>query len=162
RDVVRAVLAHAGERSRPRHRDNQIVVAIREICQVRDDSGADDRLFDAEVEALAALRLQIRIVGECDVERVRRLDAGADATADLRPALLVWRPYEPGNRELRIGGPHDVVVEIRPRKPVRDDGRALDVLEAHASRDEYAAAEVRSRLDEQTGDETVDWNLVVA
>ena len=69
-------------------------------------------MTDAEIGAAAALGLQIRVVGEGDLEGVRRPDAGAEAATNGRPgdASLVLPRDEP-SRQTRADRSHRLVAK---------------------------------------------------
>ena len=89
RDVVGAITADAGQAGADRH--DQIVVPIGEERRFEDRRRSAERLLHAGVHADAPLRLEIRIVRVGDLEARGRLDPGADAGAQLRPADALAR-----------------------------------------------------------------------
>ncbi len=88
RDVVGAIAARPAERAGG---DNQVVVVVEEHRRFDESAAVEKRLVDAGVEALAALGLERRVVGEGDLERVRRTDAGTGRAADLREVAVARR-----------------------------------------------------------------------
>ena len=69
---------------RPSDGDDQIVVAVEERRRGEHVGAAGELLLDADVDASAALRLEVRVVGERDLEGVGRPDAGASAGVQPR------------------------------------------------------------------------------
>jgi hypothetical protein len=115
-DVVRTIPADVAKRS---HRHNQIVVLIEKPCRIKVDRAAHERLADPEFDTAAPLRLQIRIVGKCDLEGIRWPNACARGETNPGPPAGAgpWkrRADEPRGGRFRIDRDHRIDVEIGSR-----------------------------------------------
>jgi hypothetical protein len=143
RDVVGAKPADPCQRSADS--DDQVVVSIGEDAGLRREGGRHD-VRNADVETAAALRLERRIIGEGDLERVGRPDAGARAGAQPRTRHAAGiLPREDGRRYSRIYGVHGLFSERRTRSEVVGvafECFPLDRVHAHTGGQRYASAQL--------------------
>ena len=148
RNVVGAPAARRRENVRPTEMIRS-VVAVEERRGVDLHRAARERLRHAEFDAAAALRLQPRVVGEGDLERIGRTDAGAER------AQREARAFAGDGTSAAIFGFTELIVslgKVRPRLERRADRRATrrgDGLAAHAGRDGRAIGRVPARLAEE-------------
>lgn len=157
-DVVGAEPARVAERLADRH--DQIGVAIREPRGLGDERTAEPRLFETDIDAAAAFRAQGRIVGERDLEAVRRTDAGAGARAHACPAgtPCTGAREEPRRGNLRVGRDHRVGSERRATHEgtgIAGERRTVQALDAQA-RDDVGGPALVAGLGERADDRPLD------
>src|SRR5439155_4333467 len=139
---------------------DEVVVAVDETGCREGVGAAGQLLIDANLEAPATFGLEIRVVGEPDLERIGRANARSPARANAcRRARLFAGSYQVAGRDFRIQGVHRLSRKRRTRREhtvIRLDRVARDVFEAQAAGHREPVVPDIAEFRERAGHPTAD------